>query len=31
MTGKAQNVLNPQKIKLYNQLCGLEKKRKTDL
>lgn len=28
MTGKTQNVLNPQKIKLYNQLCGLEKKEK---
>ena len=28
MTRKTQNVLNSQKIKLYNQLCGLEKKEK---
>ena len=28
MTRKTQNVLNPKKIKLYKQLCGLEKKEK---
>lgn len=28
MTIKTQNVLNPQQVKLYNQLCGLEKKEK---
>lgn len=28
MTTKTQNMLDPQQIKLYNQLCGLEKKEK---